>query len=142
MRGCAMKIRLSLCLILQAVMTAPINSQTVVKPARLNEATMLRTPSGVEFALVGGKTARPAPTLFVLGGAARETVEMETSNRIGWVLAKHGFLSVSLDIPCHGKDQKPGEPQGIKGLRARLEKGEQPVAEFTRRLSSVIDFLI
>jgi dienelactone hydrolase len=137
-----MKPRLSFCLVLLAATCAPTNSQTVVKPARLAEATMLRTPSGVEFAIVGAKGARPAPTLFVLGGAARDTVENETSNRIGWLLAKHGFLSVALDIPCHGKDQRLGEPPGLAGWRARLEKGEQLLTEFTRRLSSVIDFLV
>ena len=137
-----MKLRLAFGLVLLAAVVAPANSQTVVKPTRLAQATLLRTPSGIEFALVGAKPASPAPTIFVLGGAAPDTVEGESSNRIGWLLAKHGFLSVGIDIPCHGKDQKPGEPRGLAGLRYRLEKGEQPLTEFKGRLKSVIDFLV
>jgi poly(3-hydroxybutyrate) depolymerase len=137
-----MKVRLAFCLVLLATCCAPTNAQTVVKPRRLAQATMLRTPAGIEFALVGTKGARPAPVLFVMGGPAQQIVEDESSNLVGWLLAKHGFLSVALDIPCHGKDRRPGEPEGMACWRARLEKGEALLSGFMSRLSSVIDFLV
>ena len=58
-----MKAPLAFCLVLLATCGAPTNAQTVVKPRRMGQATMLRTPSGIEFALVGTKGARPAPVL-------------------------------------------------------------------------------
>jgi len=137
-----MKARLAFCLLLLAACGGSTHAQTVVKPRRMGQATMLRTPSGIEFALVGTKGARPAPVLFVMGGAAQAIVEDESSNLVGWLLAKHGFLSVALDIPCHGKDRRPGEPEGMACWRARLEKGENLLGGFMSRLSSVIDFLV
>jgi dienelactone hydrolase len=137
-----MKARQAFGLVLLAMCVVPSNAQTVVNPRRLSQSTMLRTASGIEFALVGTKGARPAPVLFVMGGAAQEIVENESSNLVGWLLAKHGFLSVALDIPCHGKDRRPGEPGGMACWRARLEKGENLLSGFMSRLSSVIDFLI
>ena len=136
-----MKLRLAFGLVLVAAWVVTSNAQEV-KPRTLGQSTMLRTPSGVEFAMVGKKGARPAPVLFVMGGAAQQIIENESSNLVGWLLAKHGFLSVALDIPCHGKDRRPGEKEGMDCWRARLEKKEDLLSDFMTRLSSVIDYLI
>src|SRR5688572_16655051 len=136
-----MKVRLAFGLVLVAAWVVPLNAQEV-KPRHLAQSTMLRTPSGVEFAIVGTKGARPAPVLFVMGGAAQQIIENESSNLVGYLLAKHGFLSVALDIPCHGKDRRPSEKEGMDCWRARLEKKEDLLSGFMSRLSSVIDFLI
>jgi len=137
-----MKARLAFGLVLVAAWVVPVNAQEVVKPRQLVQSTLLRTPSGVEFAIVGTKGARPAPVLFVMGGAAQQIIENESSNLVGYLLAKHGFLSVALDIPCHGKDRRPGEKEGGDCWRARLEKKEDLLSGFMTRLSTVIDFLI
>lgn len=102
---------------------------------------VLRTPAGVQFGLVGEKPARPAPTLFVFGLDFRSALARE-ANVAGSILAGHGFLSVSLDVPCHGADARPGEPEGLSGWRARLEKGENFVSAFVSQVSAVREYLI
>jgi dienelactone hydrolase len=103
----------------------------------------LQTPSGVPFGLLGQKGAAPAPTLFVFAGDIQTSLTSKDYNRIGSLLAKHGFLSVALDIPCHGANVRPGESAGtISGWRMRLEKGEDPIAPFTRRVTEVLDYLV
>jgi dienelactone hydrolase len=103
---------------------------------------MLEAPGGVRFALLGGKPSAPAPTLFVLAGAAQGSLESDDYNKVGRLLAGHGFLCVSLDLPCHGADRRPGEPEGLSGWRVRLEKGTDFVAEFNRKASAVLDYLV
>ncbi len=105
-------------------------------------ARIMESPSGIRFALLGKKAVRPSPTLVVFAGAMRRALEEKSANTLGWILAQHDFLSVALDIPCHGDDQRPGEPPGLSGWRHRLEKGENFLAEFLPRVSTVLDFLI
>ena len=54
--------------------------------------TRLRTPSGVEFAVLGENPRRPAPTLFVLTIDAEHTLTSLDYNRIGALLARDGIL--------------------------------------------------
>jgi hypothetical protein len=44
------------------------------------------------------------------------------------LLAKRGYLSVSVDLPCHGDEVKDKERPGLAGWRDRLEKGEAVAA--------------
>src|SRR5262245_12866959 len=91
---------------------------------------ILQTPSGIKFGLLGEKAKAPAPTLFVFATTYGEVLRSDSYNKIGRLLAKHGFLCVSLDLPCHGEDQKTGEPAGLSGWRARLEKDDRVVPVF------------
>jgi alpha-beta hydrolase superfamily lysophospholipase len=102
----------------------------------------LTTPSGVAFALIGERGAHPAPTLFMLGAAAQQSVELESFNTLGHILAREGYLSVGIDAPGHGEDVRPGEPTGLSAWRARLEKGEDPVTIFKERFTAVLDYLV
>lgn len=102
----------------------------------------LTTPDGTRFAILGDKPAAPAPTLLVFGGDQKGTLLGEDVNRIGRLLAPHGFLSVSLDIPCHGADARPGEQGGLTGWRDRIVKGEHIFDEFAKRVSQTLDYLI
>ena len=120
---------------------APLSGQTrgdVEKPGR---AEVLETPSGVRFALLGEAGERPAPTILVFGGGMRSGLEGR-SGTMCWILARHGFLAVALDSPCHGEDQRPGEPYGLAGWRDRLENGEEFLADFLKKTSSVLKHLI
>jgi dienelactone hydrolase len=111
--------------------------------ARAAEPQSLQTPSGARFALLGEKGAAPAPTLFVFATDQAGTLTNPQFNKVGSLLASRGFLCVSLDVPCHGADVRPGEKAGdLSGWRARLEKGEDLVAPFTRRVSEVLDYLV
>ena len=47
-----------------------------VKESRIATAKELTTPSGVRFALLGERPARPAPVIFQLGGSARDALEI------------------------------------------------------------------
>jgi hypothetical protein len=113
-----------------------------VKPRSIQTAIDLRTDDGVRFAFTGPKDARKAPLLFLSGGERRPNIENESGNTLGWILAKHGYVQASIDTPCHGEDVRPGEPTGLAGWRARLEKGEPLFATFTTQARSVIDYLV
>ena len=139
MKSVRRPILVLIALILLAAADATLAQRTAT-PRQLQTARMLRTAGGVEFSFVGAKGGR-APLLVVLGGDRKTTIEREDYNAIGALVAKHGFVQASLDLPCHGDDSRPGEPQGIAGWRARLEKGERLFGTFTARISAIVDYL-
>ncbi|HTI49757.1 MAG TPA: alpha/beta fold hydrolase [Planctomycetaceae bacterium] len=103
----------------------------------------LQTAGGIPFAILGDKPAAPGPTLFVFASEMRTTLTNEDGGRLGHLLARKGFLCVSLDLPCHGADVRPGEnPSDLRGWRTRLEEGENFVATFAAKVSQVLDHLI
>ncbi len=97
---------------------------------------------GVRFAVLGDKPAKPAPTLIVLAGAGDETLASPYFLQGGVPLLKQGYLCVSLDLPCHGQDQKSGEPAGIAGWRHRLEAGQDLMADLNQRTTKMLDYLV
>src|SRR5215467_7607701 len=64
----------------------------------------LTTPTGVAFVLVGERGPHPAPTLFMFGASAQDSVELQSFNTLGHILARDGYLSVGIDAPGHGED--------------------------------------
>jgi dienelactone hydrolase len=103
---------------------------------------VLRTESGVRFGVWGEKPIAPAPTLFVLAGTIDGALGHAYYRQSGNELAEQGYLCVSVDLPCHGSQKKPDEPQGLSGWRARCERNENFVAESNARLRQVLDHLI
>jgi dienelactone hydrolase len=103
---------------------------------------LLKTPDGVEFAVLGDKPKAPAPTLFVFAAGVEPTINTADYNRVGFLLADRGYLSVTLDAPCHGKDAKQGEPEALAGWRHRIEDGDDLVRSFNVRCTKVLDYLI
>ena len=109
----------------------------------MDSMTMLRTPQGEPFALLGEKPAAPAPTVVILGGDARCNLTEPHMIESGALLREeHGFLCVSVDSPCEGDNRRPDEPACLPGWRARVDKGEDLVADFNRRVRSVLDHLV
>jgi dienelactone hydrolase len=102
----------------------------------------LATASGIRFALLGEKPAAPAPTLFVFAGGSAETLSNPDYNKAGRILSQSGYLCVSVDLPCHGEDQRLGESGGIDGWRKRVEKGDPLLKDFLARSSVVLDHLV
>lgn len=103
----------------------------------------LATPAGIRFAIIGEKGAKPAPTLFFFAGAAKATLLSNDYAKCGHHLMKDGVLLVGIDIPAHGDDVRKDEPPGgINGWRYRLEKGEDPIRPFTKKVSEVLDYLV
>lgn len=97
---------------------------------------------GVEFGLWGEMTSKPAPTLFILASTIEETLDSPYFRQCGNQLGKQGYLLVSIDLPCHGKEHRSGEPEGLAGWPYRCEQGNNFVDDNNSRLSVVLDHLI
>ncbi|MEO6436196.1 MAG: prolyl oligopeptidase family serine peptidase, partial [Tepidisphaeraceae bacterium] len=104
--------------------------------------TRLRTANGVEFAVLGEKPDKPAPTLFVFANDVQTTLTNADYNKIGVILQRDGYLSVSLDAPCHGNDNAEKLENALTGWRQRIERGEDLIPSFTSRCTQVLDHLI
>ena len=102
----------------------------------------LRTPSGTAFAMLPTQTGGPAPTLLLFAMAGTDTLNTEPYCRIGRLLHAQGWNVVSLDLPCHGGDQRAGEPPELPGWAARLKAGEDIVAAFQKRANDVVEHLM
>jgi len=122
-----------------ATASLPISSAED-NPAR--QVQTLKTPNGVAYGIWGEKPTAPAPTLIILAGTTEGTLGEDYYRRAGNLLAEKGFLCVSIDLPCHGTEQRSNEPAQLSGWRYRAEHGEDFVAEFCQRLSGVLDDLI
>ncbi len=97
----------------------------------------------VPFSVIGPLPQSPAPTVFVFALDRKTSLEKSSFNRSAMILRNtRGFLCVSLDMPAHGEDIRPGEKGGLPGWRSRLEKNENIVADFATRFGQVLDYLI
>jgi dienelactone hydrolase len=110
--------------------------------AEIGKAKPLKTTDGVEFAVIGEKTDKPAPTLFIFALDTAGTLNDPTYRQAGNLLAKKGWLCVSLDLPCHATQHRDGEASQLKGWRQRIDAGEDLMEEFTGRAKKVLDHLI
>ncbi|MES2791426.1 MAG: prolyl oligopeptidase family serine peptidase [Planctomycetota bacterium] len=105
--------------------------------------SFLKTTGGIPFAILGEKPKAPAPTLLVFGADMRNTLIGEDVNRLGRLLIPHGYLCVSLDLPCHGTDTRPGEKSGdLAGWKTRVVNGENIVTPFCGQTTGVLDYLV
>src|SRR5262245_21118708 len=102
---------------------------------------ILQHPDGFRFGIIN-ESKSPSPTLFVLASRIEECLKIEDYNKAGRLLRADGFMSVSLDVPCHGENVQKGEPTSLPGWRYRLEKGENFAREFAGRVSALLDHLI
>jgi dienelactone hydrolase len=100
------------------------------------------TGTGVQFGSWGTLPTSPAPTLIVLASTLDGTLGDAYFRQCGNELSANGYLLVSIDLPCHGKQHRAGEPAGLNGWRHRCEKGDDFVAETNTRLAQVLDHLI
>ena len=103
---------------------------------------MLQSQSGVAFALLPLQTSSPAPLLLLFAMAGTDTLTIEPYCRIGRLLHAQGWNVVSLDLPCHGDDQRAGEPLELDGWATRIKAGEDIVAAFQQRVNEVIEQLV
>jgi dienelactone hydrolase len=103
---------------------------------------LLETSGGLRFGLLGDKGASPAPTAFIFAKTIEYSLDEDSSARVGRALMSRGFICVSIDLPCHGIQRRPDEPDELVGWRARIEAGENFVTEMVTRASSVLDHLI
>lgn len=102
---------------------------------------MRATPNGTSFALI--QAARvPAPTLLVCALDAETTLTRDPYGHTGGVLHPKGWNVIALDLPCHGTDQRDGEPAQLDGWRYRVERGENIVTGWRRRVDDVLAYLV
>lgn len=87
----------------------------------------------------------PAPTLLLLGMAGADALATEPYCRVGRLMHAQGSNVVSLDLPCHGADRRPGEkrvPTELADWARRIATGEDIVAAFQARMKDVVEHLI
>ena len=101
-----------------------------------------KTESGVQFGSWGELPGEPVATLFVLASTIEETLGSDYFRQSGNELSKQGYLLISIDLPCHGKQHRSGEPKGLAGWPYRCLHGENFVDETNKRLSAILDYLI
>ncbi len=119
------------------------NGPPLVPAPRANQSlAWLRTSDGVEFAVRGDKPASARPCVLVLAGSADESLHPSSTPECSRILGNDDYVCASLDLPCHGKQRRPDEPEGLAGWRYRIDRGEDPLAEFKDRLGRVIDELV
>lgn len=92
---------------------------------------------------VEGRINRPQPTIFVFAGTRADTLNQSYMyNDVGRILKDKKWLVVTLDLPCHGEDRRPGEPDSLDGWRYRHALGEDFIGAFNVKCSAVLDYLI
>jgi dienelactone hydrolase len=101
------------------------------------------TAGVVKFSAIGPLPKSPAPTVLIFAMDRQTSLQTRSFNRSGVILRDmHGFFCVSIDVPAHGEDARPGEKTGLPGWRARLERNENFVSKFVERATSVLSHLI
>jgi len=107
-------------------------------------AQVQKTGSGVRYGIWPPRPEGTSPEaiLVVLGSSIEETLNNAYFRQSGNFLARKGYRCVSIDLPCHGQERRPGEPEGLAGWRFRVERGEDVMEELTSRLRQVVDHLI
>jgi pimeloyl-ACP methyl ester carboxylesterase len=123
-----------------AIVRAAAGSET--PPAKEADVQILTTKTGIRFGVWPGFPPQPAPTLFVLAGTIEGTLGHAYYRQSGNDLAPLGYLCVSVDLPCHGRDRRPDEPEGLNGWRHRCDRNEDFIDDLNHRLCGVLDHLI
>lgn len=117
------------------------SAQTDPEPSR-GEVIPMQTSDGIEFGIWPGRPLQPAPTLIILATTVQGTLGQSYYRQCGNQLAEHGFLCVSVDLPCHGSQKRPDEPEGIAGWRYRCDHQENFISDLNQRLSAVLTWMI
>lgn len=119
-----------------------VNFSTVFAEIDL-KVRFLKTSDGIELGVLGEiKKNHPSPTLIILATTIQNTLGSEYYRHCGNQLLGHGYICVSIDLPCHGNQRIDSEPEGLLGWNYRVARGLDFVAEFNHRLSASLDYLV
>jgi dienelactone hydrolase len=105
-------------------------------------AQTFTTKTGIRYGLWPARPQSPAPTVFILANSIEGTLNSEYFRQSGNLLAKHGYVCVSVDLPSHGRELREGEKEGMPGWRLRCEQGENFVDDAVKKFSAVLDELV
>ena len=120
----------------------PVNFLTVYANPEL-KISLHKTSDGIELGVLGNtKQGHAAPVLIILATTIQGTLGSEYYRHCGNQLLGNGYVCVSIDLPCHGDQRIGDEPEGLPGWSHKVSQGVNFVAEFNRRLSSALDYLI
>lgn len=102
------------------------------------------TPDGVEFGLFGRAWDHPVPIMLVLTATIDQALGIPYYRQAGRYLTgpPATVRLVSIDLPCHGTQRRPDEPEGLAGWAHRAVNRDDFTAEFNQRMRSVVDHLI
>ncbi|MGI9456452.1 MAG: alpha/beta hydrolase family protein [Aeoliella sp.] len=117
------------------------------QPATSSKDTvrLTTTKNGIQFGTWGKAPATPAPTLLVFAGTIELTLGPDHDGyyrQCATFLAPKGYLCVSLDLPCHGREKIAQEAEGLSGWRERVEAGQPLIDSFQTKVAAVLDHLI
>lgn len=110
-------------------------------PTLNTEIVTASTANGTAFCMYPPQHG-PAPTLLLLAMSGESTLRTEPYCCIGQRLHARGWNVISLDIPCHGADQREGEPAELPGWATRVATGEDFVAAFRTQVNEILSHLI
>lgn len=96
----------------------------------------------MRFGVLGSEPLSPVPVVFNFSMTLEQALMQKAYCGVVNLLSRREFIGVSLDLPCHGEDRRPEEPEGLDGWRTRIDAGENLVREFNCRASDVLDWLI
>ncbi len=82
---------------------------------------ILETPAKTRFGIFGQKPEIPAPTIFVLAMGVDDMEKNRGYSETGRQLATEGWLYVTVDLPCHGRDHRDREPEHLVGWAHRVK---------------------
>ena len=94
-----------------------------ILPAK-TQVDISTTTGEVRFGIIGGKPASPEPTVFFFGKGVEETLAWPGFEEALATLGPN-VLKVAVDAPCHGSEQRAGEPLSLNCWRYRLEHGDE-----------------
>ena len=103
---------------------------------------VMETTSGTRFGLFGNKPQSPAATFFVFATSVDEMARTSIYTETGRLLARHGWLFVTLDPPCLLEPAGTG-PAGrfddrlLRASALRLLLRRQPLYRRGRRIVPV-----
>ena len=110
--------------------------------AEVADIKVRRTGDQIRYGLIGEIQPVPATTLFLLAHGIEEMQRQPVYTEVARILARHGWISVIIEPPCHGEDERAGEPVQLNGWRQRLEQGEDLIAPLTVKTRSVLESLV
>eukprot|EP00940_MAST-03C_sp_MAST-3C-sp2_P000906 g906.t1 len=102
---------------------------------------------GIRYGIVqrNGSTGR-RPVLVALTGALSDTLGCNATGtpdpcyyaNACEFLVPRDWICASLDLPSHGEEREPGEPEGIEGWRWRVDRGENIADTSNNRISALL----